>query len=77
MNIRAKYGDKVIVTETSVENGYEYHSQLVKEHLEIGKVYEVHSTEVGSWSTDVFIVGFPDIRFNSVCFEDYEDENRD
>lgn len=73
MNINAKTGDKVVVTEDTISNGYSRHQKLVHKHLEINKPYEVHHTIVHGFHTDVILMGMPDIRFNSVNFEDYAD----
>ena len=44
--------------------------------LEIGKMYEVDSIDMGSYKTDILLKGFNDWDskswFNSVCFEFYE-----
>ena len=44
--------------------------------LEIGKMYEVDSIDMGSYNTDILLKGFNgrDSKswFNSVCFEFYE-----
>lgn len=74
MNIWAKRGHKVLVTKLSARNGYDSDSEKVKEHLEIGVIYEVDHTVVHQSSTDVYLVGFDDVRFNSVNFIDYVPE---
>ena len=34
-----------------------------------GATYEVEREEVHSWHTKLFLVGFPGLGFNDVCFE--------
>jgi hypothetical protein len=43
--------------------------ELVKELVEIGKRYTVDRTIVHPWHTDLYLVEFPGIRFNSVFFK--------
>jgi hypothetical protein len=38
--------------------------------LKVGDIYTIHHTSVGDWHTDVYLVGFPGKRFNSVHFKD-------
>ena len=38
----------------------------------VGRFYEVESILVGRSSTDVYLVGYDDTRFNSVHFDFYE-----
>jgi hypothetical protein len=73
MNIRAEHGDKVIVTEDTKSNGYDFHKEQVERLLKIGVPYTVNYTNVGDWSTVVHLVEFPGESFNSVNFEDYID----
>lgn len=35
-----------------------------------GETYEVYDKDVRSWHTKLTLVGFEDLRFNSVCFEE-------
>ena len=70
MNIYAKQGDKVKVTEETIENGYYCDSLKVKELLELNKVYTVDHMEVGRSYSSVILKEFPDLMFNSVNFED-------
>jgi hypothetical protein len=74
MNIYAKEGHKVIVTEQSARNGYQSDRDLVKKHLIINQVYTVEETFVYEWRTEVALQEFPEITFNSVSFEDYEQD---
>jgi len=70
MNICAKKRDKVIVTETTAKNGYEFDSNNVKKYLEVGKEYTVEDTIVDQYHTTVYLQEIPQIGFNSVNFED-------
>ena len=73
MDIYAKKGHKIIVTEKSIENGYDSVKEHAKKHLEIGEMYTVHCTSVQGWSTTVYLEEFPDEEFNSVNFEDADE----
>ena len=41
-----------------------------REVLKEGKEYEVLRREVHRWHTKLFLVDFPELKFNSVCFKD-------
>lgn len=69
MNIHSKKGDKVIVTEESIKNGFE--NSYSRTLLEIGKIYTVESIKIDNYNTHVFLQEIPKIGFNSVNFEDY------
>lgn len=66
MDIYSPKGTKVIFD--MPDAGYPYHQEIAKKHLVVGKVYTVDYTEVHSCSTDVYLVGLPDVAFNSVLF---------
>ncbi len=68
MNIYALKGHKVKCI--SLESPYHYQTERAQKHLEIGKEYTVESTEVRSSSTNVVLLEFPKIEFNSTLFED-------
>ena len=38
-------------------------------YLDIGSEYEVERVDVYDYHTDVVLVGYSDMKFNSVCFE--------
>lgn len=40
--------------------------------LEVGKEYTLEDIVVHSWHTIVYIKEFPDVKFNSVAFEEIE-----
>lgn len=77
MNIYALKGHKVKCCTLSA--GYNYHQEIAEKYLEIDKEYTVEKTIVDSWYTDVYLKEFPDIKFNSVFFEDVnpQDESMD
>jgi len=76
MNIFALEGHKVVCT--TFDAGYEVDQRVAKKYLEIGKIYAVHYTEVSGWSTEVHLEGFPpDVSFNSVFFEDIEEQSEE
>ena len=68
MNIYALEGHKVRCV--TLKAGYKYQQEIVKKYLELGKEYTVEKTKVEGWSTSVWLKEFPNIRFNSVFFED-------
>ncbi len=71
MNIDAKQGHKVIVTEWSCKNGTDYDFNKVMTYLSIGKQYEVTTISKSTFVTDVSLKGIEGVTFNSVNFEDY------
>jgi len=68
MDIHARSGHLVTVTEESYKNGMD--GDTSKYQLEVDTTYTVDHTEVMSWSTLVFLREFPDVAFNSVNFID-------
>ena len=72
MNIYAKNGDKVKITEKSFNNGHEFDRIKIAKLLRLGQVYEVDGTEVHSFSSEVYLKEFPGEQFNTVNFEDVE-----
>lgn len=68
MNIYAKYGDKVVFDKPTC--GYPFDQENAKKHLTIGAEYTVNFTVVHSSRTEVYLIGFPGIHFNSVLFSD-------
>jgi len=68
MDIYSKQGSKVMVTSSTVSNGYTSDSDRVRELCEIDKPYTINHTEVGRYMTDIYLEEFPNIRFNSVNF---------
>jgi hypothetical protein len=75
MNIYALKGHRVVVTEETAKRGLQKHQDRVREHLTIGKHYSVERTEPLSSRTRVYLEGLPDVRFNSVMFEDVEPQS--
>lgn len=71
MNIYAKNGDKVIVTNLSKNNGYSVDKEKVAKYLKVGIPYEVLETHPEDFNTDVTLKEFPEFSFNSVMFEDF------
>tara|TARA_R110002049_G_scaffold236309_1_gene409511 strand:- start:199 stop:420 length:222 start_codon:yes stop_codon:yes gene_type:complete len=72
MDIYAEEGTKVIVTEDSIRNGYDYVEEHARKFLKVGGIYTIENTVVDGWCTEVYIKEFPDEVFNSVSFEDVE-----
>lgn len=68
MNIYAKKGHKVSCKKLTGD--YSHDEQTANKYLQLGKEYTIERTEVHNWYTDVYLIEIPDIRFNSVFFED-------
>ena len=68
MNIWALKGHEVKVTDKTINAGYDSDTSRVKDRLIIGDSYKVSHTRVGGSSTDVFLIDFPEIAFNTVNF---------
>lgn len=75
MNIYAIAGHKIRCY--TFDAGYEYDKEMAKEYLELGKEYTVEYTDVDNWSTDVCLKEFPNIKFNSVFFEDVVEQSEE
>lgn len=73
MNIYANPGDLVVFAYPDA--GYEHHQKTARIYLKPGQIYTVGRTEVGDWHTDIRLVEFKDIFFNSCHFEDYKAVN--
>ncbi len=76
MNIYARYGNKVRFVEENVSN-----AQInwggnndPRGLLVVGQIYTIDHTEVHSQHTKVFLVEHPFYRFNSIWFEDVEND---
>lgn len=72
MNIYAKRGTKVIVTEESIDSGWPYMQEWLRKRVKVGDVLTVQYTIVHDSSTEVFFEEHPNESFNSVNFEDLE-----
>jgi hypothetical protein len=68
MNTYAKKGEKITVTEKTIKSGHISDQRKASEFLKVGKWYTVERTDVGKWSTVVFIQEVPGVGFNSVHF---------
>ncbi len=69
MNIYAKRGDKVILS--FPESGWPLDQKMLTEGgLVKDGVYTIDHTDVFSSSTNVYLLEFPGVRFNSVNFSD-------
>jgi hypothetical protein len=77
MNIWALNGHKVIVTEDTINNGYECDKINVLKYLTVGTVYTVDYTDVHGWNTDVYLIEFPGLSFNSSSFEDVSEQSEE
>ena len=77
MDIGAKEGYKVMVTERSINNGYPHDMELANKYLKVRSIYTVEKTEGSGWHTDVWLKEFPNISFNSVHFVPFKEEKPD
>jgi hypothetical protein len=71
MNVYAKRGFKVIVTEGSAERGHDSDVAKITNLLEVGKVYTIDYTRVYPCHTTVRLEEVPGVDFNSVNFIDF------
>lgn len=75
MNIYAKKGDKVkYIGCSDVQIEWRSHDDP-RIILKVGEIYEVGHTVVHSCNTEVYLKGYEQYDFNSVCFEDVEDDS--
>lgn len=72
MNIYALRGHKVRCIATEDEA-----SAIIFTCLEVGKEYTIENTEVGNWCTDVYLQEFPNVKFNSILFEDVTEQTKE
>jgi len=61
-----KEGDKVVYANPS--HGLSGHQEDCTRHLEAGRTYTITRVDMYDWHTDIFLEGFPGIKFNSVMF---------
>lgn len=69
MNINAGRGTKVIYRGATDEQVNWGSNDDPRGLLEKGATYTVYRTEIHSWHTKVFLVEFPDKKFNSAHFD--------
>lgn len=69
LDIYAPVGTKVrpVFYKGEPYHGSNYDKENVAKHLKEDGIYTIDSMEVGNWSTDVYLVEVPNVRFNSVC----------
>ena len=68
MNIR-DYSKREVVCINNENNNF-FDCDINSPLLEVGKKYIVVNVDVHSWHTKVELEEFPNIVFNSVCFEE-------
>lgn len=73
MNIYALKGHKVRCH--TFNAGYKYDRVVATKYLNVNEVYSVDYTEVESFSTIVVLQEFPNVRFNSVFFQDVDSQS--
>ncbi|MDG1950481.1 MAG: hypothetical protein P8J32_06745 [bacterium] len=77
MNIFALKGFRVKVTERTKNAGWKTDRKLVTAYLEVEKEYTVERTEVDRSSSIVVLQEFPDVKFNTVNFEDVSTQSEE
>jgi len=70
MDIYAKEGHRITVTDETINYGYNHHKETANKYLKAGNIYTVDHTDVDGWHTDVYIKEVPGVAFNSIHFED-------
>ena len=73
MNIYAMEGHRVRCN--TLTAGDDYDKKKAQRYLKLDEEYIVDYTIVDSWSTDVYLKQFPNVRFNSVFFEDVDEQS--
>lgn len=68
IDIYAKKGYKVTVTDRSIDSGYDGDIRLAHKYLQVGKIYTIERTDVDNWHTEVWVEEIPNMSFNSVNF---------
>lgn len=56
-----------------IENGYPQQVTLAEKHLCANQRYEVEKIDIKKWHTDVYLVDFVGIPFNSCLFSNVND----
>jgi len=74
MNIYAKKGEKITVTEETIKYGSDTDRRRAEKYLAVGKTYTVYSIVVMAWCSKVFIKEVPKLPFNTVFFKHQEPE---
>lgn len=75
MNIFALKGHRIKCVTLSA--GYSHHQIIAEKHLEVEKEYTIESTDLFSYYADVYLQEIPNVKFNSVFFEDVEEQSKD
>ena len=69
MNIfNASVGSKIVFCHP--ENGSNYDKKKTPEYLKVGGVYTVSQIDIGSFNTYIYVEEVPNVKFNSVMFDD-------
>ena len=72
MNIFSMNGHKVKCS--TLNTGYESDKEKAKRYLTVGNTYTIDRTVVKNWSTEVYLKEFQMVSFNSIFFEDAEEQ---
>ena len=73
MDIYAKPGTKVKFTG---EGGYDSDKHVAFSYMKVGDVFTVKNIHVGNWVSYVEFEEFPTLRFNTVMFDEVEDNKK-
>lgn len=69
MNIfNASAGSKI--TFAHPEKGSTYEREKTAKHLKVGETYTINKIYIGGFNTDIYLDEVPDVKFNSVMFDD-------
>lgn len=74
MNINAEPGTKITVTERSINNGYQGDKESANKYLRVGNIYTLNNVDISPFVTYIEVEELPNLIFNSIHFEDIEDE---
>lgn len=73
MNIYALKGHRV--TCKTFDAGYAYERTTARRYLNLNSIYTIDYTEVDQLPTSVYLKEFPEIPFNSVFFDDVDEQS--
>lgn len=75
MNIYAIKGHKVRCC--TLNGGYDSDKEKANKYLNVSEEYTIEKTVVDNWHTDVYLEEFPNVKFNSVFFEDVTNQSEE
>lgn len=69
MDINAKNGDKIKVTQKTINRCNTYYQEKAKKHLKVDNIYTVKNTNKGEFHSTVMVKEIPNVVFNQQLFE--------